>query len=132
MVDAVRRKKWTEIELIGQRIREARERLDMSRDDLASILGKSVDMVSRYERGNRAVSITELPKLAHALQVPIGYFFGDEEPTTEALAFISSEVEALPRFKQKAVLDRIRFELEWWKSHAPDSEEPSPDNIPVA
>ncbi len=131
MVDAVRRKKWTEIELIGQRIREARERLGMTRDNLANIIDKSPDMISRYERGNRAVSITELPKLAQALKVPIGYFFGDQEPAADALAFISSEIEALPHSKQKAVLERIRFELNWWKTHSPETEETSPESIPV-
>lgn len=112
MTDVTRRKKWHDIERMGQRIRDARERLDMTQDELAALIGRTRDTVSHYETGNRAIVVTELPALAQALQVPIGYFFGYEEPDAETTALVA-ELNSMSPAQKRTVLDRWRFELEW-------------------
>jgi transcriptional regulator with XRE-family HTH domain len=114
MADITRRKKWGEIELMGQRIREARERLGMTQDELAALIGRGRDTVSHYEIGDRAIVVTELPALAQALKVPIGYFFGQDDPDNEALDLVS-ELKGMSAAQKRAVLEHWRFELEWWK-----------------
>ena len=56
------RKKWHELEEIGQRIREARESLGMTQEELAEIIGSDFKILSPATRlGNRALyRITEL------------------------------------------------------------------------
>jgi transcriptional regulator with XRE-family HTH domain len=108
------RKKRTDLEQLGQRIREARERLGMTQDDLAALLGRSQDAVSSYENGSRAIRITELPVLAKVLNVSLGYLFGNEYPESEAMDLMV-ELMALPREKQRLMVERWRFDLDWWR-----------------
>lgn len=107
------RKKWRELEEIGQRIREAREHLGMTQEELADVIGRTQDTISSYELGNRAIRITELPALARVLKVPIGYFFGRTDPDSEALDLVS-ELQGLTSEQKRKVVERWRFELEWW------------------
>jgi transcriptional regulator with XRE-family HTH domain len=60
---------------LGQRIRAARKAVGMSQAELAAAVGKTQNLISRYENGLHAIRITELPELADALNVPPGYFF---------------------------------------------------------
>ena len=117
---------------MGQRVREARERLGMTQEELAGLIGRSRETISHYEIGHRAIVVTELPALAQALKVPIGFFFGDENITNETLAFLAAELDSMPPVKQKAILERLRFELDWWRGHSPNLEESSSDKVPVA
>ena len=110
------RKKWQELEDIGQRIREARESLGMTQEELATQLGRTQDTVSSYELGNRAIRITELPALARTLKVSVGYFFGQDDPEIEALDLMS-ELKNLTPDQQQKVIERWRYELNWWRKH---------------
>jgi transcriptional regulator with XRE-family HTH domain len=67
---------------IGARIEKARRDLRLTQKELGIRLGKSAKVISTYETGQRAISISELPTLAEVLGVPIGYFFGAEEKKT--------------------------------------------------
>jgi transcriptional regulator with XRE-family HTH domain len=60
---------------LGQRIRVARERLGLSQEELATLIKRDQRGVSEYERGQRRLSAVDIPLLAHALQVPILYFY---------------------------------------------------------
>jgi len=117
MVDVTRRKKWDEIEHMGQRIRHAREHLSMTQEELAERIGRSRVTISHYEIGDRAIVVTELLLLAQALRVPIGYFFGQDDPDDEALSLILELKEMTP-VQKKAILERWRFELDWWKKQS--------------
>lgn len=55
--------------LVGDRIRERRKVLGLSLSELGSRLGISAAAVSRYELGQRAISIDLLEKLAKALDI---------------------------------------------------------------
>jgi len=62
----------------GSRIRQARERLGMSQDDLAASVSKDQRAISEYENGKRKLAATDLPLFASVLQVPLLYFFGED------------------------------------------------------
>lgn len=71
--------------LIGNRIRQARERLGITQEELAFRIGSKQGAISKYESGSRAIHLSELPELARALEVPVAYLFGDIEPDEEMI-----------------------------------------------
>lgn len=92
----------------GQRIRDARERLGITQEELAARLKKSQNAISDYENGRRAIRITELPDLANALETPVAYFFGDDNPEEEAAALIAQ----LNPERRRELFARLRLEVE--------------------
>ncbi len=60
---------------IGERLRQIRERKDMSIRALARLSGISANALSMIERGRTSTSVSTLYKLADALEVPITIFF---------------------------------------------------------
>lgn len=73
----------TQMRLLGQRIRAAREQLSLSQEDLAHKWGKQQYQISEYENGKRRVYAHDLPDLANALNVQIDYFFQNHIPESE-------------------------------------------------
>ena len=59
-------------------LKEAREYLDLSQDEVARELGVPRTAVSLIESGQRKVDAIELQKLAKLYQRPVGYFTGEE------------------------------------------------------
>jgi len=68
---------------LGLRIRQAREHLSLSQEDLAAAVGKDQGAVSEYENGRRKLAVTDLPRFATVLEVPLSYFFEEEAPVYE-------------------------------------------------
>src|SRR5215207_7384588 len=64
---------------LGKRLREAREYLGYSQDQVATYLGVSRSALSLMETGQRKVEALELKKLASLYKRPVGYFTGEEE-----------------------------------------------------
>lgn len=62
---------------IGAAIREARERLGMTQEELAEKVGHDQRAISEYEHGKRRLSAVELPLFARALNVSLLYFYGE-------------------------------------------------------
>lgn len=74
---------------IGQKIKELRNQLNMSADDLAAKLGKNRATIYRYERGDIGnLPLDVLEPLANALETTPGYLMGwenepkEKEPST--------------------------------------------------
>lgn len=65
---------------LGGLIQRLRLEASISIGSLALSAGLSSGLVSQIERGLGNPSYTTLIKLAHALHVPVGKFFGGEEP----------------------------------------------------
>lgn len=65
------------VERIGGRIRQRREELELSRDDLARKMpGKTTgNQIYRWEKGRHEPQPDTLEALAHALKVDVAYFF---------------------------------------------------------
>jgi transcriptional regulator with XRE-family HTH domain len=77
---------------LGERLREAREYLGFSQDQVATFLGVSRSALSLIESGQRKVDALELKKLAGLYKRSVGYFTGEEED-----AAIGADVQYLAR-----------------------------------
>ena len=77
---------------LGERLREAREYLGFSQDQVATFLGVSRPALSLMESGQRKVDALELKKLAGLYKRSVGYFTGEEED-----ASIGADVKHLAR-----------------------------------
>jgi transcriptional regulator with XRE-family HTH domain len=79
-------KKGDDRKTLGERLREAREYVGFSQEDVAEFLGISRSALSLIESGQRKVDALELKKLAGLYKRPVGYFTGEkiEEVTYSA------------------------------------------------
>src|SRR5580698_3596341 len=78
---------------LGERLRQAREYLGFSQEEVATFLGVSRSALSLMETGQRKVDALELKKLASLYKRPVGYFTGEE---TEDISF-GADVKHLAR-----------------------------------
>ncbi|WP_229071028.1 helix-turn-helix domain-containing protein [Actinoplanes sp. DH11] len=74
---------------LGERIREARKRADLSQEELGREAGLDRTAVNKVESGVRKVTALELSDIAAALGVRMSVFF--EEPTPALVAHRSSQ-----------------------------------------
>ena len=94
-------------QLLGNRLKEAREYLELSQDEVARVLNLPRTAISLMETGTRKVEAIELKKLAEIYEQPISFFTG--EPGT-ATAPVPEAVQHLARTAAK-LSDRDREEL---------------------
>jgi transcriptional regulator with XRE-family HTH domain len=66
--------------LVGARIRLRRTMLRLSQESLADAVGLTFQQVQKYERGINRVGASRLWELARVLDVPIAFFFDNEDP----------------------------------------------------
>jgi len=92
---------------LARRLKEAREYLELSQDEVAGVLNVPRSAISLIEAGQRRVEALELQRLAAIYQRPIGYFTG-ENPEPAALP---ETVQHLARTAAK-LTDRDREELQ--------------------
>lgn len=72
---------------MGQRIRKEREKLDLSREKLAEIIGISSYYIGQLERGERQMSLSVLVKISNFLHMSLDYIvFGK---TSHDTSFVS-------------------------------------------
>lgn len=93
-------KKVTEIDnkAIGQRIREERQKLQLSRERFAEIIGLSDYYIGQLERGERQMSLPVLVKISKFLRVSLDYLiFG--EAVQSFYIFEASEIYDTSGFK---------------------------------
>lgn len=64
---------------LGQRLREAREYLGLSQDEVARHLSIPRTALTNVESGQRRVDALELKKLAELYRQPVNHFTGEEE-----------------------------------------------------
>jgi transcriptional regulator with XRE-family HTH domain len=77
---------------LGERLREAREYLGFSQDQVATFLGVPRSALSLMESGRRKVDALELKKLAGLYERSVGYLTGEEEDV-----LIGADVKHLAR-----------------------------------
>jgi transcriptional regulator with XRE-family HTH domain len=82
---------------LGERLKQAREYLDLSQDEVAKRLGLARAAVSLIESGQREVKALELKKFADIYQRPASYFTGE----IEVAAALPEDVEHLARTASK-------------------------------
>ncbi|MGQ0836309.1 MAG: helix-turn-helix domain-containing protein [Gammaproteobacteria bacterium] len=64
-----------------ERLRQAREYLNLSQDEVASHLGIPRTALTNIESGQRRIDAIELKRLADLYRQPVSHFTGEEEAT---------------------------------------------------
>ena len=64
----------------GRRVKEARERLGMSRLQLAKLIGTSHSYISKVENGDITPTVTRAVQIARALRVEVAWLIEGERP----------------------------------------------------
>lgn len=99
-----------EPKFLGLRIRQARERLGLSQEDLAAAVYKDQGAISEYENGRRKLAATELPSFATALEVPLTYFFKEDDEIYDLDDALLNYFHDLPNAAaRRAALDILRI-----------------------
>ncbi len=107
---------------LGARLREAREYLDLSQDEVARILGLPRPAISRVESGLRKVEVFELKKLAELYQRPLSYFTGDDVPKAAASEVIQHLARTASDLTESDQAELLRF-AEFLSSKPPREED---------
>jgi transcriptional regulator with XRE-family HTH domain len=69
---------------IGGRVRLRRRIVGVSQTELSLALGVSYQQVQKYENGKNRIGASRLQKIAHVLDVPVSFFFGETAETSNA------------------------------------------------
>jgi transcriptional regulator with XRE-family HTH domain len=100
-------------QLLGTRLKEAREYLELSQDEVGRILDIPRTAVSLMETGQRKVDAIELKKLAEIYQRPIGYFTGESDkvqaPVPESVQHLAPTAAKLTDRDREELLQFARF-----------------------
>jgi len=83
---------------IAERLRQAREYVGLSQDDVAAALGISRPAVTNIESGTRKVEATELNVLANLYRKSLDFLLTGRETATdgpEQLAFLARAIKGL-------------------------------------
>jgi transcriptional regulator with XRE-family HTH domain len=83
---------------IGQRIRESRERIGISQQDLADRLGVLRPTISQMENGERKIFADELIKLSEILNTSVSYLIALED---QPEIFLQEGVETMPKSEMR-------------------------------
>src|ERR1051326_7794231 len=67
-------------QILGTRLKEAREYLELSQDEVAKFLKVPRSAISLMEAGQRKGDAIELQKLAEIYQRPVSFFIGEIMP----------------------------------------------------
>ncbi len=93
-------------QLIGSKIKEARQKKGLSQKDLADKVGfDSATSISLIESGDRKISIVDLEKTANFLNEELSYFLGTEPKVRvsfRAEGLDEKDAEAIQHFIEMA------------------------------
>jgi transcriptional regulator with XRE-family HTH domain len=67
---------------LGQRIAARREAEDLTRDDLALLVGLKAPTLALFEQGRNVPSVESLIRIARALSVKLDELAGDLDPNS--------------------------------------------------
>lgn len=98
-----------ERQMLGTRLKDAREYLDLSQDEVARILGVPRSAISLMEAGQRKVDALELKKLAELYQRPLGYFTGEVGEEPKALKTVQHLARAASKLSDRDREELLRF-----------------------
>ena len=84
---------------LAKRLKEARQRAGLSQERLGILAGidemSASARMNQYERGKHAPDWLTVQRLAAVLQVPVAYFYADDDDAAELLlAFYALPLEA--------------------------------------
>lgn len=94
---------------MAQRLREAREYIGLSQEDVAKALGVSRPAITNIETGNRKVEAMELDKMATLYRQSMTYLLSGEEAVGVPPAQVEFLARALKGLSQKDMDEVARF-----------------------
>jgi len=94
---------------MASRLREAREYLGLSQEEVATVLKVSRPAVSNIEAGTRKVEAIELEQLANLYGRPVTYFLTGKEPVGQANSAVAFAARALQGLSQRDLDEVARF-----------------------
>jgi transcriptional regulator with XRE-family HTH domain len=97
-------------QILGARIRQARESRGLSQEELASLVSRDQRAISEYENGKRKLAAADIPTFAEVLDVPILYFFEAEMNLEDMDRAMLSEFRELPTSEaKKAAIEVVQI-----------------------
>lgn len=99
-------------EKVGNKLRKAREYLDLTQEQVASILNLGRDAIIRIEKGIRKVSADELNNFSMLYKISIEEILNDNSYVTTEQAFARG-FETLSVKDQKEILDLIKLKNDY-------------------
>lgn len=97
-------------EIVGERIKECRQRHELSMTELAEKTCLTISAISQFESGERAPSLESLNKLADAFQVSVDYLMGrDEEISDENIHAMFRGVQNMTGKDKEQMLHFYQF-----------------------
>jgi transcriptional regulator with XRE-family HTH domain len=102
-LDASERKK------MGVRLKEAREYVGLSQDEVAKTLSIPRTALSNIETGQRRIDVLELKKLARLYKRPVEYFTGEETIDQSLPAGVARLAQAAAGLSQRDRQEVTRF-----------------------
>jgi len=86
---------------IGAKIRQRRLLNGMTMEELGERVGVRLQQIQKYETAQNRISVSRLWTIAHALDVPISYFFDEEEDRERYDLTRERDASALVRVYQR-------------------------------
>ena len=94
---------------LGARLREAREYLRLSQDEVARVVGLPRAAISLIESGRRKVAALELKKFADLYQRPVTYFTGDVEVASPVRETVQHLARVASKLAEADQAELVRF-----------------------
>lgn len=93
---------------IGKRIQLCRKQQGYTQEQIAEMMGVSLQMVSNLERGNKAIRIDNLVNLSRILDVSTDYILTGKE-TISDIGALAERIARLPNKEQKMIAMLVEY-----------------------
>ncbi len=100
-----------ETKMIGNKITEARKKLNISQAQLAELLFISAQAVGKWERGESMPDITTFNRLAEILGVDLNYFSGSFQSANTEIASNKSSSKQTDDFQSEEQKKRLSWDM---------------------
>lgn len=94
---------------LAKRIKETREYLGFTQQQVAEALSLRRSAISDIETGKRRVTADELKRIANLFQHPVSHFLGEEPEHAPDIAAIARTAESLSKHDRKELLRFAKF-----------------------
>lgn len=98
-------------ELVGKKIKEAREKAGLTQEELGKVTGYSAMGISYFEKGLRGIKISDLEVIAKALKVDLDFFLDVLQPNkTISVTYLRGGGQLTEEEKDKTQKTIVSFE----------------------
>lgn len=81
--------------LVGERVKQAREEMGLSQEELGRLYGVTGSAISQMERGYVAFRLSDIEKLARVLSKDLSYFITERKPLPRRIEAVVAELGAI-------------------------------------